>query len=263
MTATLTLHGITKTFGGLKAVEDVSFEVPPAGVTALIGPNGAGKSTIINLITGIFPPTAGSVVLGVTEITTLPMFRRACLGVARTYQTPQMIRDLDALENVMAGAYRYGSHGLVTTILLPWMVARENSEMADRAAAALHKADVPESWWKRRAVDLPYGIQRRVEIARAIAQGPKILMLDEPAAGLNPTETAAIGDLLLDIAGDGISVLLVEHDMPLVMSTAMQVVVINFGRRLAVGSPAEVMANPDVISAYLGVEEDLAEETFA
>lgn len=262
MTATLSLHGISKSFGGLNAVEDVSFDLPPAVVTALIGPNGAGKSTIINLIAGIFAPNDGKVMLCETDITALPMFRRACLGVARTYQTPQMIHGLDALGNVMAGAYRFGSHGLLTTIFMPWVVARENSEMAERAAAALRKAAVPDIWWDRRAVDLPYGIQRRVEIARAIAQGPKVLMLDEPAAGLNPAETAEIGKLLIEIAADGVAVLLVEHDMPLVMSTATQVVVVNFGRRLAVGSPTQIMANPEVVAAYLGADVSADDEVF-
>jgi branched-chain amino acid transport system ATP-binding protein len=263
MTTALSLHEITKSFGGLKAVDGVSFDLPPAVVTALIGPNGAGKTTIINLIAGILAPNGGKVTLGETDITASPIYRRACLGVARTYQTPQMIHGLSALENVMAGAYRFGTHGLLTTIVMPWVVARENSAMADRAAAALRKAAIPEIWWDRRAVDLPYGIQRRIEIARAIAQDPKVLMLDEPAAGLNPAETEEVGELLTEIAADGVSVLLVEHDMPLVMSTATQVIVVNFGRRLAVGTPAQIMANPDVVAAYLGTDEDADQEVFA
>lgn len=263
MSASLTLHGVSKTFGGLKAVDGVSFDLAASKVTALIGPNGAGKSTIINLVTGVFRPTGGRIMLGNTDISTLPMHRRAILGVARTYQTPQMIQGLTALGNVMAGSYRFGSHGLLRTILTPWAVARENALLAERAAAALRTAGVGQDWWERRATDLPYGIQRRVEIARALAQEPRILLLDEPAAGLNPAETAEIGALLQRIAASGIAVLLVEHDMPMVMSIADHVVVVNFGRHLAEGSPAAIAANPEVVAAYLGTDDEATERAVA
>jgi len=263
MSASLTLHGVSKAFGGLKAVDNVSFELADSNVTALIGPNGAGKSTIINLITGVFQPTGGRIVLGETDISALPMHRRSNLGVARTYQTPQMIQGLTALGNVMAGSYRFGSYGVVRTILTPWAVAKENAALGERAAVALRTAGVAEEWWERRATDLPYGIQRRVEIARALAQEPKILLLDEPAAGLNPSETAEIGQLLKRIANSGIAVLLVEHDMPMVMSIADHVVVVNFGRHLAEGPPAEIASNPEVIAAYLGTDDEAAERAVA
>lgn len=260
----ISLEGVSKSFGGLKAVDDVTCNLAEGIVTALIGPNGAGKSTIINLITGVFLPTSGVVKLGDIDVSRLPMHTRSQLGVARTYQTPQMIHGLSSIENVMAGAYRFGSHGILKTIFAPWMVAKENAEIADRAAKALNTAGVPEQWWDRRATELPYGIQRRVEIGRALAQEPKIILLDEPAAGLNPAETADIGRLLKDIAKTGISVLLVEHDMPLVMSTADYVIVLNFGRCLAMGTPIEIAANPEVIGAYLGADdEEVAEECVA
>lgn len=264
MKSIVSLEGVSKAFGGLKAVDDVTCNLSEGIVTALIGPNGAGKSTLINLITGVFLPTAGVVKLAGVDISKLPMHARSRMGIARTYQTPQMIHGLSSIENVMAGAYRFGSHGLLKTIFTPWMVAKENSEIADRAAIALRTSGVPEQWWDRRATELPYGIQRRVEIARALAQEPKIILLDEPAAGLNPAETADIGRLLKQIARGGISVLLVEHDMPLVMSTADYVVVLNFGRTLAMGTPTEIAANPSVIAAYLGADdEDEAEECVA
>jgi ABC-type branched-subunit amino acid transport system ATPase component len=251
----VSLRNVTKAFGGLTAVDDLTCELSEGLVTALIGPNGAGKSTVINLITCVYLPTFGQLKLVDADISGLPMHTRSRMGVARTYQTPQMIHGLSSIENVMAGAYRFGNHGLLKTIFAPWLVARENAEIAERAAAALRTSGVPEQWWERRATELPYGIQRRVEIARALAQEPKILLLDEPAAGLNPAETADIGRLLWEIARGGISVLLVEHDMPLVMSTADYVIVLNFGRCLATGTPSEIAANSEVVAAYLGTDE--------
>lgn len=259
MSITLTLQGVSKSFGGLKAVDDVSFALGHSKIAALIGPNGAGKSTIINLITGIFAPTSGTINLDGEIISGLPTHRRSISGIARTYQTPQMVHGLTAFANVMAGAYRFGSFGVLRTILTPWSVAKENGLLGGRAATALQTVGIPGEWWHRLATDLPYGIQRRVEIARALAQEPKVLLLDEPAAGLNPTETAELGQLLTRIAESGISVLLVEHDMPLVMSIADHVVVINFGRHLAEGTPAEIAANPEVVAAYLGTDDEPTE----
>lgn len=255
----LSLRGVVKRFGGVTAVDGVSFDLVPGMVTALIGPNGAGKSTVISLVTGVLRPNEGQVLLGGRDVAALPMHERARLGVARTHQTPQMIHGLSALGNAMAGAYRFGAHGLIATILRPWAVAAENAEMAQRAVAALRRAAVPEALWGRPAAELAYGLQRRVEIARALVQDPKVLLLDEPAAGLNPNETAELAALLLDIAGEGRAVLLVEHDMPMVMSIAGHVVVVNFGRRIAAGTPAEIAANPEVITAYLGAEENRLE----
>lgn len=252
----LSLRDVLRRFGGVTAVGGISFDVAPGMVTALIGPNGAGKSTIINLITGVLRPDEGQVLLGERDVTTLPMHERARLGIARTYQTPQMIHGLSALGNVMAGAYRFGTHGLIATILRPWAAAAENAEMSERAVVSLRRAAVPEDLWNRPATALAYGLQRRVEIARALAQDPKVLLLDEPAAGLNPSETAELASLLRDIAAEGRAVLLVEHDMPMVMSIAGHVVVVNFGRRIAAGTPAEIATDPEVITAYLGTDDD-------
>jgi branched-chain amino acid transport system ATP-binding protein len=257
-TPTLSLSGLSKRFGGIQAVSEVSFDLVPGVVTAVIGPNGAGKTTLINLITGVLPLNGGTIRLDGVDVTAEPAHRRAKAGIARTYQTPQMAAGMSVLKNVMAGAYRFGSHGLFRTVLRPWIVMVENEAMAERAAACLQRASVPESWWNRPASDLPYGLQRRVEIARALAQDPKVILLDEPAAGLNPSETSDLARLLAEIAADGRAVLLVEHDMPMVMSISSHIVVINFGRKLAEGAPAEVSKTPEVIAAYLGSDEEEA-----
>jgi branched-chain amino acid transport system ATP-binding protein len=255
----LSLRGLSKNFGGVAAVADVSFDLAAGMVTALIGPNGAGKSTIINLVTGVFPPAAGTLHLDGETITHLPTYARAARGIARTYQTPHMIQGQSVMTNVMTGAFRFGGQRLRDTLLRPWAIARDNAALALRAAACLERAGVSDVWWPRLATDLPYGIQRKVEIARALAQDPKVILLDEPAAGLNRQETSEIAQLLRSVAQDGRAVLLVEHDMPMVMSTASRVVVVNFGRLLAIGTPTEIAANPDVVSAYLGADEDTAD----
>ncbi|MBP1848361.1 branched-chain amino acid transport system ATP-binding protein [Rhizobium petrolearium] len=254
----LSLSGLTKRFGGIQAVSGVSFDLAPGAITAVIGPNGAGKTTLINLITGVLSLNDGAIRLEGADITNEPVHRRAVAGVARTYQTPQMAAGMSVLRNVMAGAYRFGRYGLLSTLLRPWTIITENEEMAERAAHALRRVSVPEEWWHQPASDLPYGLQRRVEIARALAQDPKVILLDEPAAGLNPSETADLARLLTDIAADGRAVLLVEHDMPMVMSISSHVVVINFGRKLAEGTPAQILTNPEVIAAYLGSDEEEA-----
>lgn len=252
----LSISGLAKRFGGVQAVADVSFDLAPRQVTSVIGPNGAGKTTLINLITGVLPANGGALKLEGRDLTAEPAFRRANAGIARTYQTPQMAHGMTVLRNVMAGAYCFGRHGLLSSVLRPWVVMRENNELAERASACLHRVSVPEQWWHLPASDLPYGLQRRVEIARALAQDPKVVLLDEPAAGLNPSETADLARLLSEIASDGRAVLLVEHDMGMVMAISSHIVVINFGRKLAEGTPDQISANPEVIAAYLGNDEE-------
>ena len=254
--AILELSNLSKRFGGIHAVADVSFSLARGEVTALIGPNGAGKTTLINLLTGVLTMDCGRMRLDGLDLTGTPAHALGKAGIARTYQTPQMARGMSVLTNVMAGAHRFGAYGLLTSLLRPWRAGAENLELAERASACLERAGVPEAWWDRPASDLPYGHQRRVEIARALAQDPKVLLLDEPAAGLNPSEVAELASLLVSIAGDGRAVLLVEHDMGIVMSISAHIVVLNFGRKLAEGSPADISADKAVIAAYLGTDEE-------
>lgn len=252
----LQIAGVSKNFGGVRAVADVSFSLACGEVTALIGPNGAGKTTLINLVTGVLMPDGGSIVLDGLDVSEMPAHQRGRAGIARTYQTPQMAHGMSVLTNVMAGAYRFGKHELLNSIVRPWLVMAEERELAERASACLQRVGVPEEWWDRPASDLPYGHQRRVEIARALAQDPKLLLLDEPAAGLNPSEAAELASLLVSIGADGRAVLLVEHDMGMVMSISSHIVVLNFGCKLAEGAPSDVSANKDVIAAYLGMDEE-------
>lgn len=252
----LNISGLAKRFGGVQAVSDVSFFAGNGVVTSIIGPNGAGKTTLVNLITGVLPADAGSLSLCGRNIANLPAFERARLGIARTYQTPQFSPGMSVMKNVMAGAYRFGRFGVFTSMLMPWKVVAENDALALRATACLNRVGVPQNLWHLPANELPYGHQRRVEIARALAQDPAVLLLDEPAAGLNPSETLELSRLLASIARDGRAVLLVEHDMGMVMSISSHIVVINFGRKLFEGTPKEVSKNPDVISAYLGADEE-------
>ena len=252
------IKGLSKRFGGIAAVSDVSFDLVAGEVTALIGPNGAGKTTLINLVTGVLACDGGTISLEGEDITAWPTHQRGTAGIARTYQTPQIAHGMSVLTNVMAGAYRFGQHGLLSSVFRPWVVMKENDEMAARAAQCLTRAGVAEQWWQRLATDLPYGLQRRVEIARSLAQDPKLLLLDEPAAGLNPSETADLSRLLSEIAADGRAVLLVEHDMGMVMSISSHIVVVNFGRKLAEGTPKDIASNKDVIAAYLGADEAVA-----
>lgn len=252
----LEISGLSKSFGGVSAVSDVCFSLAHGEVTALIGPNGAGKTTLINLVTGVLVPDGGRIRFDGLDLTRAPAHERGKAGIARTYQRPQMAHGTSVLINVMAGAYRFGRLGLLSSVLRPWLVMAENDELVERATASLARVGVPEAWWDRPASDLPYGHQRRVEIARALAQDPKLLLLDEPAAGLNPSEAAELASLLVSIAADGRAVLMVEHDMGMVMSISSHIVVLNFGRKLAEGTPSEISANNDVITAYLGTDEE-------
>jgi branched-chain amino acid transport system ATP-binding protein len=247
----LTAQGISKHFGGMTAVHDVTFEILPGEIVSLIGPNGAGKTTTFNLISGFYRPDAGAIYFQEKRIDTLKPFQIATLGIARTFQNLQIFGDMTVLENVMVGRHiRSRANLLAVALRLPFAQGEERAIrqkaihylgqmcLADRAAEL--------------AANLSFGQQRLVEIARALATEPTLLMLDEPGAGLAPSETYELGQHILQLQQDNMAILLVEHDMNLVMGISDRVVVLHHGQKIAEGTPAEIQTNLAVIHAYLG-----------
>jgi branched-chain amino acid transport system ATP-binding protein len=251
--ALLEVRGLTRRFGGLVAVKDVSFSVAAGSIKALIGPNGAGKTTLFNLVAGALAADSGEVVFEGRRITRGAAHRIADAGVARTFQTVRLFAGMSVIENVMAGCHRHGRTGLVSGLLgLP---AARREERRSRAAAVgcLERLGIGHLA-SAEASALALGQQRGVELARALALEPKLLLLDEPAAGLNLHETADLAELIRKIRGSGVTVLLVEHDMSLVMGVCDEVVVLSFGEKIAEGVPKAIQCHPDVIRVYLGDE---------
>lgn len=255
----LEVKGLTKVFGGLRAVQEVSFAVRQGTVHSLIGSNGAGKTTLINLVTGMYTPSAGQILLASRDITGLPPQKLPALGMARTFQNLQVCMNMGAVENVMVGA-----HLRQNTSLLAGLLSLPRLRAADRLcrAQALEKMTEVgvDAYAGAQASQMPYGALKRLEIARALMTRPQLVLMDEPAAGLNPTETAEVGQLIRRLADQGTTVLLVEHDMPLVMAISDTITVLDHGKKLAEGTPAEVRANPVVVAAYLGAEVDAPTE---
>jgi len=250
----LGVEAVSKSFGGIQALNDISFETAPGTIHALIGPNGAGKTTLLNLITGSFPADSGQVTFGGTALNGRKPHERVALGIARTFQNIELFGSMSVLDNVLVGRHVKTRCGFWGAMAHTRKAAREEREARAKALELLDFVGLSEaaSW---RSTDLPFGWQRFLEIARALATGPRIMLLDEPASGLNAVETASLAELLGKIRDTGITMLLVEHDMNLVMEISDRVFVLNHGMRLAEGTPCEIQANEAVISAYLGREQ--------
>ena len=247
----LQLKNVSKKFGGLPALNDVSFDVPKGKLTALIGPNGAGKSTMINCMTGVLEPTSGEIHFQNQPITALPAYKISQLGISRTFQNLKIFPRLTVLENILTGLTCDGGRSMVMAMLrLPYLRHQER-QLKLRAMAALDRFGLTnKANWP--AGVLAYGDKKRVELARATVGQPQLILLDEPVAGLNAEETATVAEQLRLLRSGGHTMLLVEHDMDLVMDIADQVVVLDSGRCIATGTPEEVRNNPLVLEAYLG-----------
>ena len=251
----LDVQDLTLRFGGLTALDGVSFDIREGEILGLIGPNGAGKTTCFNAITGVYRPTSGDILFQGTSLAGRKRFQITKMGIARTFQNIRLFKAMTALENVMVGADAQHSTGIMSALFRLPKHRREEQEGQDRAMELLRFMGI-QRHADELAANLSYGDQRRLEIARAMATNPKLICLDEPAAGFNPAEKVKLMELIRRVRDQGYTVLLIEHDMKLVMGVTDRIVVLEFGRKIAEGSPAEIRDNPAVIAAYLGVDEE-------
>ncbi|MDD3718576.1 MAG: ABC transporter ATP-binding protein [Actinomycetota bacterium] len=253
--ALLEAMSLTKTFGGLAAVKDVSFKVESGSIKAIIGPNGAGKTTLYDLLTGIYLPDEGSVVFQGRDIVGLATHEITALGIARTFQTIRLFPEMTVIENVMVGLHHHTRAGFVKSAFRAPSAMREEAWMREESLRILDIAGL-EMQADNLAGSLPFGQQRLLEVARALATKPRILLLDEPASGLNAYETSELGEIIYRLRDMGVTVILVEHDMGLVMRISHEVLVLDYGEIIAEGTPDEIKGDPRVIEAYLGSELD-------
>jgi branched-chain amino acid transport system ATP-binding protein len=254
--ALLATEHVTKAFGGLVAVEDISFTIEPRSIVSIIGPNGAGKTTFFNMLTGLYRPTLGRIEFAGRDVTGTRPDLITKLGVARTFQNIRLFSSMTATENVMVGQHARMSAGLFGSILRPPAVRREEIAVREKAREMLAYAGLDKSQFERLSSNLSYGDQRRVEIARALASDPALLLLDEPTAGMNPQESARLTDFMEQLREErGLTILLIEHDMKVVMDVSERITVLDHGTKIAEGQPEEIRANDRVIEAYLGKRE--------
>jgi branched-chain amino acid transport system ATP-binding protein len=253
--ALLEVKHIFKSFGGVKAIQDFSMEVESGNIHGIIGPNGAGKTTIFNVISGVYPVDEGTVLLGGRDITRMEQYRITREGMGRTFQNIRLFRGLNVLENVMCAFDPQSKYGIVNG-LFPGPKRRAEEKRGREICRHFLELVGLSDYMDESPSNLPYGLQRKLEIARALTCNPKVLLLDEPAAGLNPTEVDELTRLILRLSGDiGFAIILIEHRLDLVMSISKIIHVVNFGKKITMGAPEEVRNNPEVIEAYIGKEE--------